>query len=48
MDIKTKYEIGQRVWYVYEDKQGANVADDVIIEIIITENRNSLWFKRML
>ena len=38
MTIKTKYEIGQRVWIVYENKGEACVYDDYIEEICIGEN----------
>lgn len=38
MTIKTKYEIGQRVWIVYENKGEACVYDDYIDEICIGEN----------
>ena len=45
MDIKTKYEIGQRVWFVYRDKEEVRVFDDVIIEIVVDEKRTSLYVK---
>ena len=35
MTIKTKYEIGQRVWIVYRHKREVCVYDDYIIEICI-------------
>ena len=38
MFIQTKYEIGQRVWIVYENKGEACVYDDYIEEICIGEN----------
>ena len=38
MTIKTKYEIGQRVWIVYENKGEVCVYDDYIDEICINEN----------
>lgn len=38
MEIKTKYEIGQRVWIVYENKGEACVYDDYIDEICISES----------
>lgn len=36
MNIKTKYEIGQRIWVVYENEKGGTVEvyDDVIAWII--------------
>ena len=38
MTIKTKYEIGQRVWIVYENRGEACVYDDYIDEIFVGEN----------
>ena len=38
MTIKTKYEIGQKVWIVYENKGEVCVYDDYIDEICIGEN----------
>lgn len=38
MTIQTKYEIGQRVWIVYENKGEVCVYDDHIDEICISES----------
>ena len=38
MEVKTKYEIGQRVWIVYENKGEVCVYDDHIDEICISES----------
>lgn len=38
MTIKTKYEIGQRVWIIYENQGEACIYDDYIDEICIGEN----------
>lgn len=38
MTIKIKYEIGQRVWIIYENKGEACIYDDYIDEICIGEN----------
>lgn len=38
MTIQTKYEIGQRVWIIYENKGEVCVYDDYIDEICIGEN----------
>ena len=38
MEIKTKYEIGQRVWIAYENKGEVCVYDDYIDEIYISES----------
>ena len=35
MLIQTKYEIGQRVWIVFENKSEVCVYDDYIIEICV-------------
>ena len=38
MTIKTKYEIGQRVWIIYENQGEVCVYDDYIDEICISES----------
>ena len=38
MTIKIKYEIGQRVWIIYENQGEACIYDDYIDEICIGEN----------
>lgn len=38
MEIKTKYEIGQRIWVVYEDRGEVCVYDDYIDEICVNDN----------
>ena len=38
MTIKTKYEIGQRVWIIYENQGEACIYDDYIDEICMGEN----------
>ena len=38
MTIQTKYEIGQRVWIVYENKGEACVYDDYIEEICVNDD----------
>lgn len=38
MLIQTKYEIGQRVWIVYENKGEVCIYDDYIDEICMGEN----------
>lgn len=37
MKIETKYDIGQRIWIVYEHKGEVHVYEDKIIEICIAE-----------
>lgn len=39
MLIQTKYEIGQRVWIVYENKGEVCIYDDIIAEIGIDDKR---------
>ena len=38
MKIQTKYEIGDKVWIIYENKGEACVYDDYIEEICVGEN----------
>lgn len=38
MKIQTKYEIGDKVWIVYENRGEACIYDDYIDEICIGEN----------
>ena len=38
MTIQTKYEIGQRVWIIYENQGEACIYDDYIDEICMGEN----------
>ena len=38
MEIKTKYEVGQRIWVVYEDRGEVCVYDDYIDEICVNDN----------
>lgn len=42
MTIQTKYEIGQRVWIVYENKGEVCVYDDYIDEICV--NNDGLYY----
>jgi len=43
MVIKTKYEIGQHIWFTYEDRGEVHVFDDVIREINITSDGIEYW-----
>lgn len=38
MEIKTKYEIGQRIWIVYKNKGEICMYCEPIIEIVIDKN----------
>ena len=37
MQIKTKYEIGQKVWVIHENRGEVCIYDDTISEICVTE-----------
>lgn len=39
MKIQTKYEIGDKVWIVYENKSEVCVYDDIIAEIGVDDKR---------
>lgn len=45
MDIKTKYQIGQRVWVVAENEKRKEIElfSDTIVEICITRNREIVY-----
>ena len=43
MTIKTKYEIGQHIWIVYEYNGEVHVYDDYIASILIDENQKLLY-----
>ena len=38
MTIKTKYEIGQHIWIVYEHRNEVHVYDDYISNIVIDDD----------
>lgn len=44
MKIETKYNIGDHIWVVYENRGEVCVYDDYIREIIIDKNNNILYF----
>lgn len=48
MEIRTKYEIGQKVWFVEKNNnhKELEVFTDEIIEIIIDENNKIRYFLR--
>ena len=39
MNIKTKYEIGEVIWIVYEHNGEVHAYDDTIVNIVITEEK---------
>ena len=39
MQIKSKYEIGQRIWVVYENQGEVSVYDDYIDEICVNNEK---------
>ena len=38
MKIETKYDIGQRIWIVYEHKGEAHIYEDEIVEICFAKD----------
>jgi len=42
MKIESKYEVGQRVWVVYEHQGEVSVYDDLIAEICV--NKDGLYY----
>lgn len=45
MEIKTMYEIGERVWVIYEYKSEVNVYSDIIESYSISEEGVNVWLK---
>lgn len=43
MNIKTKYEIGTHIWFVYENRGEVHVYDDYIVNIVIDEDKQLLY-----
>lgn len=43
MQIKSKYEIGQRIWVVYENQGEVSVYDDYIDEICVN-NKKKIYY----
>lgn len=43
MTIKTKYEIGTHIWFVYKNKGEVYVYDDHIVNILIDENKEFVY-----
>ena len=43
MKLETKYEVGQRIWIVYEDKEEVHLYDDLIVNILINEDREIIY-----
>ena len=43
MQIKTKYDIGQRVWVVYENQGEVSVYDDYIDEICVNNEKQTYY-----
>ena len=39
MNIKTKYEVGDLIWIVYEHNGEVHAYDDTIVNIVITEEK---------
>lgn len=49
MNIKTKYEIGQKVYAVFKEKNEiwVKVFDDVILQIVIDEDGITYYLEKM-
>ena len=45
MNINTKYEIGQRIWIIYLHNREVCVFDDVITEIVLSDDGLEYWCK---
>lgn len=43
MRIETKYDIGQRIWIVYEHQREVHVYEDCIANILIDEDNKLLY-----
>jgi hypothetical protein len=43
MKIETKYDIGQRIWIVYEHQKEVQVYEDFIANILIDEDNKLLY-----
>lgn len=48
MEIKTKYNINDKVWIVYENKKEVGVFSDIVKGISVTESGIEMWFKDCL
>lgn len=44
MKIETKYEIGDKIWIVYEGNHVVELYDDVIAEIGVDEDKNIIYY----
>lgn len=45
MNIRTKYDLGQAVWVIYEHNGEICVYDDIITEICIDKDGIGYWLK---
>ncbi len=45
MKVETEYNIGDKVWVVYEDNREVRVYSDTIDSIMVTEEGVRIWFK---
>lgn len=44
MEIKTRYDIGQRIWIVYKDDVEISMYVDTIVEISYNEDMGVMYF----
>lgn len=45
MKVETEYNIGDKVWVVYERNGEINIYSDIIDSIMVTEEGIKIWFK---
>ena len=46
MKIETKYEIGDKIWIVYKEKQSVGIYYDFIHEIAINKDNNIIYYTK--
>ena len=44
MKIETKYDIGQKFWYLYEENNTVHIKEDTVTEIVINEGGKILYY----
>lgn len=48
MKIETKYNLGDRFWYLFEQNGAAHVYQDVVSEIVINSSGKVLYYGQKL
>ena len=46
MKIETKYEIGDKIWIVYKEKQSVGIYYDFIYEIAVNKDNNIIYYTK--